>query len=964
MPARTVRWLSGRRVFPGRIPGSTLRRAAFVTGFFVAAGTPALAQSTARASGKPTVTPDDYGKWETLGPGTLAPDGRWLAAPIRRVNEHDELRIHQVGSDSVIVVPEATDPVFSADSRWVAFSVGRSPEERKALERNDEPVPTDLGLVDLESGARTTVSGVASFTFGAGGAYLLMRREPDRGDTDREAGRSGARGEEDGGAGATIVIRDLAAGTDATFADVTSAVWQDGGALLAFAVRGADDVGNGLQLYDPRSGTLRSLDAAPAAYERITWRKGHADLAALRSFTDSTRAGSSHVVLVWRELDGTPRPSLLDPRRTRAIGDTTRVVSYRPLVWADDGSAIFFGVKAWAPAQPEEKEASGPGAESRADGAAPTDSAPARPEEAERARVEIWHAKDRRVIAEQKRDAERDEHRSDIAVWHLDGGEVRVLTDETLEEPEVVAHGTLITAKDTRPYARARMFGRNSADLYTVDVRTGSRRRVARDVTYANGASPEGHYLLTFEDGAYHAYDALTGEGLTLAVPSGVVWVNAEYDHPVPRKPPFGFAGWTVDDQAVLVYDRYDVWRLGLDGSAQRLTKGREKQIVYRYVDLDPEEDGIDLDGDVYFRMEAEWTLHSGYARLRGGHVARLVYRDDNVARLIRADSAAVFAYLVQDFDDSPDYYVATADFRHPRRVTATNPFQSRYAWGHSALIEYRNPTGRRLKGALLYPANYDPAERYPMIVYIYEIRSWAAKRYAVPTQRNYYDPAVWTARGYFVLEPDIVFEPRNPGVSAARTLEAAVAAVADLGVIDPARVGLVGHSWVGYETAFVATNTDIFAAAVAGAPLTDLVSMYGAMFWVAGAPETGHFEVGQERMAVPFWKDLDAYVRNSAVFNIEALETPILVEVGDADRNVNPVQGMEYYNAARRAGKPLVMLMYHNEDHGLRRKANQADYQDRILQWFGHYLKGRPGPAWITEGVPYLQQRKWKGGR
>ena len=193
------------------------------------------------------------------------------------------------------------------------------------------------------------------------------------------------------------------------------------------------------------------------------------------------------------------------------------------------------------------------------------------------------------------------------------------------------------------------------------------------------------------------------------------------------------------------------------------------------------------------------------------------------------------------------------------------------------------------------------------------------------------------------------------------QTIEAAVEEVLKTGLVDPARVGLVGHSWGGYQAAYAVTQTDIFSAAVAGAPLTNLISMYGAIFWNTGFPEAGHFEIGQERMEVPYWEDPDAYIRNSPVFNVKSLNTPLLVEVGDADGNVDMRQGIEYYNVARRAGKQLVLLAYEGENHGLAKKHNQIDYHRRILTWFGHYLKGEPVPQWISDGVPYLEQDKMR---
>ena len=433
------------------------------------------------------------------------------------------------------------------------------------------------------------------------------------------------------------------------------------------------------------------------------------------------------------------------------------------------------------------------------------------------------------------------------------------------------------------------------------------------------------------------------------------------YDNPVPELPSYGVSGWTDGDASLLVYDEFDVWELPVEGMPGRLTDGRDEEIVHRIARLDPDADPVDLDEGVYLTLRGKWTLYHGVARLRGDRVERLIYQDDNVARLTKAKSADVYAYVAQDFDDSPDYFVGD-DFAEAHQVTRTNPFQADYAWGYTELIPYTNHNGVRLHGALFYPANYDPSRTYPMIVYIYEFRSRNAKLYSVPTHRSYYNSSVWTAEGYFVLQPDILFDSRDPGVSSAKTLERAVAAVVETGMVDPEKVGLVGHSWGGYQAQFVPTYTDVFAASVAGAGISNLVTMYGSIFWVAGAPESEHIEVGQERMEVPYYVDPEAFMRNSAVFNIESLNTPLLLEVGDSDQNVDWRQSIELYNVARRAEKTLTMLVYHGEDHGLSQEENQADYQRRILEWFDHYLKGEEAARWIDQEIPWLEQKETVG--
>jgi dipeptidyl aminopeptidase/acylaminoacyl peptidase len=245
------------------------------------------------------------------------------------------------------------------------------------------------------------------------------------------------------------------------------------------------------------------------------------------------------------------------------------------------------------------------------------------------------------------------------------------------------------------------------------------------------------------------------------------------------------------------------------------------------------------------------------------------------------------------------------------------------------------------------------------MIVQIYEIESNQLHNWTAPSERTTYNPAVWTEHGYFVLRPDIVFKPRDPGVSALDCVTAAVKKVLESGMVDAKHVGLTGHSWGGYETTFIVTHSDLFAAGVVGGALTNLSSSVGEIYWNTGAPETNHVEVSQERMQVPLYEDPAAYIRNSATFVANKLSAPLLMEVGDHDGASDWHQDIEFYNAARRAGKPCLMLVYEGENHSVAQKANQIDYHRRINAWFDHYLKGAPAEDWMTRGVTVLERER-----
>ncbi len=183
-----------------------------------------------------------------------------------------------------------------------------------------------------------------------------------------------------------------------------------------------------------------------------------------------------------------------------------------------------------------------------------------------------------------------------------------------------------------------------------------------------------------------------------------------------------------------------------------------------------------------------------------------------------------------------------------------------------------------------------------------------------------------------------------------------ALQAAIDTGVVDPEHVGIHGHSWGGYQSAFLVTQTDAFAAVATGAPLTNMISMYASIYWNSGSSDGAIFESSQGRFEGGPWDYLDAYERNSPVYHAENIQTPILLLHNDQDGAVDWNQGIEYYNTIRRLGKPIVMLQYVGENHGLAKQANRKDYTIRMREFFDHFLKGAPAPAWWTEGVPYIE--------
>ena len=912
---------------------SALRRLAAVSlaAVSLAAALPLSAQDP------PRVAPEDYGRWENLGPALLSPHGDWVAYTVSRVDETAELRVRRLSEDSTRVFPWGGAPGFAPDGRWLAWTVGLSPEEIERLDGEGEALREGAALLDLATGEMREFESVSEWSFDSSGRFLALRGNPPG---------------EPAGKGADLRIVMLATGSETGFGNVAEMAWSSSGSRIAMVIATGTDLGNGVQVYDAGSGTLRSVDASGARYRGLAWRDDAADLAALRSREDASAEGSAYDVLAWRGLDRRPEMVVLG-EGAAGIADALEVVDRAPR-WSDDGGMISIGLRPREETDAQDTGATGSG-EADAD---ETGSAGSEDDEPELPGLQIWHSGDVRIFPQQQAAEGRDANRSLLAVWHLDENRVVTIGSDLMADATLL-HGWEFALEDiAESYPFGAMFGRPYHDVWSIDVDSGERRRLLTRVRYEwPGAG--GRWLVSYDGADYWSLEVATGERRDLTSNLPTSFADTEYDTPTDVVPPFAFGpgGWLEDDGGVLLYDKHDVWRVPLDGSgATRLTAGAEAGVTHRVARL-PDDDtpGVDPGASLFFTLYDEKTEQRGYARLApgwDGPAETLVFEDALVGGLARADSANVLLYRAEAFDDPPDYFVGPSDPADAVQVTDINPFIAEAAWGRAELVDFTSEGGRDLQAVLLYPAGYEAGSAVPTIVYTYEMLSPQMHRFSAPSERDYYNFTAWTQHGYAVLLPDIVYRARDPGVSALESVRAAVARAVDMGVTDPDAVGLIGHSWGGYQATYLPTRTDIFAASVAGAPLTDFVSFMGAIHWNPGIPEVDHWETGQARMEVPFWEDPEAHRRNSPIHEVHNLETPLLMAFGDDDGVVDWDQGTEFYNFARRAGKQMVLLVYEGEDHGLREEANQKDYHRRILEWFGHYLKGDPAPSWITDGV------------
>lgn len=868
-----------------------------------------------------TIPVDDYGKWERINRGaSFSNDGSWLQYVTINNNKDKKLFIVNTKTKKAKEIDNAESAEFSVNSKWLAYAKVLS---GKASEKAKKEAPNKLGVINLITNDSLEFLDVVNYKFSGSESYLSMKRQKNKSNT--------------------LIVKNLETGLEVTFGNVKEYVWQDNGTLLAMLINTTDKVGNGIQLYNPITGNLKVLDQKEEAYSGLKWRKKSSDLFVSRKNIDENYKVSSNDLLYWKDLNSTLSFKVFNQNSFSNFPKDTKI-NNKSVLFSDDGNIVYFNTEYRKPKEKKEED-------KKEKSVTDDDEAPA---------LEIWNSSDAVIIPAQKKNSR---FGFKLAAWNVNNNSFYKIENELVERIRLQTDTDVSIGQDQTPYEFEGMFGRPSSDLYIVNNKNGNRKKVVTKANRYWSISPNNQFFVYLNNDHLHLYNVKKDQSINITKNINDQFIDVENDHPTPQKPAFGFVAWSSDSKSYLINSEYDVWQIFINGSKpKKITQGKEKGIIYRYYNFDREEEYFDIEQSVYFSMRNKLTKASGLANGKlGKKITTLIYKEASVSGFLKAKESNNFAFVEQTYTQSLNLFITNStSFKSPKKISNTNTFQKNYAWGKAELITYTNALGKEAQGILYYPANYKKGNKYPMITYIYEKLSDRFHSYIAPSRTSYYNTTVWSQNGYFVLNPDIEFIAGDPGVSSAKTLESAVKAVVNKGDVDAKRVGLIGHSWGGYQAAFVPTQTDIFAASVAGAGLTELISMNLAVTPAfGGMPENAHFEVSQERMEVAPWVSPERYLRNSPVMNIESLNTPMLFEVGDNDTNVNWFQGIAYYNAARRAKKPFVLLVYAKEGHGLKNDKNRIDYQQRILTWFGHYLKGEKAEDWVLKGIPYAEQQR-----
>ena len=951
------------------------------------------AQQTAPAPAKRPLTHQDYDSWRSILASQVSRDGKFVAYAYVPQDGDGEIVVRNIatGVDWRAPrgyrppVPPPDDPgtniaefqaeqarllrpVFTADSRFIVFTTEPTKAEvnkAKKEKKKPEDMPKNgLSIMDLSNGTVTHVERVKSFRVPEDGAgfiaYLMEAAKPEAKPTtspDPEAspaaegspspatprgpsGRSGKKKEY----GTELVLRNTATGNERKFSDVLDFTISKDAKTLVFTTSSRKDETNGVYAVSTSSdGEPSTLLTGKGKYQKLTWDEENTELAFISDKEDAEAKQPKFRVYYW---------NLKDPQATEIVSVSSPgfrkefVVSERAnLNFSLDGSHLFLGTA--PPPEPEKN---------------PDEEIPAD----EKVLVDLWHWKDDYVQPVQRVRAEQDRNRSYRAVFDLQAKKFVQLADDTMDTLTPSNDGTYAIGSDNRKYRTISDYDPGFTDYYLVNTSDGSRKPLLTKQRGGVSLSPGAKYVVYFDGKDWYSYSIANGTTVNLTKDIAVRFYNEDND--VPSTPgPYGVAGWTKDDVNVLIYDRFDIWQMAPDGSRTRnLTDGagRKEHVALRYVRLDPKERSIDPDKPMLLSADNEDTHDAGFYRDKVNSDAlpqKLLMAAKDFGNPTKAKDADVLIMTASRFDQFPDIWVTNNTFRELKRVSNGDAQRAAFNWGTAELVSFKSADGVPLKGLLLKPDNFDPRKKYPMIVYIYERLSQGLHQFRNPGPGTSINPTYYVSNGYLIFMPDIVYTIGYPGQSALKCVLPGVQAVVDKGYVNENAIGIQGHSWGGYQIAYMVTQTNRFKAAAPGAVVANMTSAYSGIRWGTGLPRQFQYERQQSRIGGSLWEYPLRFLDNSPIFRADRVETPLLMIHNDEDDAVPWYQGIEYFLALRRLGKEAYLFSYNGEKHGLRKRINQKDYTRRLQEFFDHFLKGAPAPEWMEKGIPYLQREKEK---
>ena len=911
---------------------------------------------------------EDYDSWKSISSPAISIDGAWvlyLETPqdgdavlvVKNIKDKKTYR-HIIGYTGEGTDAErAAVPQFSFDSSHVIFLISVNEEAvkkaKKAKEKKDKKKPKkNLGIMSLVDGDVTVVEEIKDFKLpeDAGGWLAYLKEEAPKPEKKEKAEKEEKAKKEEEPAkeeekkeekekekrkyGTPLMLRSLQDGSEKEFSDVMEYFLAKNGESLYYLVSSEKSPdSDGVYTVQTAGGHITPLLTGKGVYSKLTLDKNQTRLAFL-SDRDNEREDESIFSLYGCQKGQTQASLWVSHTRQSNFPEGMAVSDKSDISFSEDGRVVLFGIKAAPESKKEDED-----------------------EEEEKAKFDLWHWNDPYPQPQQKQMAKRVRDNTWESVYHIDSKTFVKLADKDIPDVQLSDNGKIAFAQTIWPYTKRVSYDGSYYDIYIIDPKTGKKTLVKQDLYGRARLSPNGKYVSWFKKGDWYVYNVAAQTTVNVTKSVDISFEQHDWDRPEP-KGSYGMAGWTDGDAAFLVYDRYDIWEFLPDGSKARMITegfGRDNGLSLRYLRLDREEKTINPKKPILLKAVNQNTMAEGFFRERvngSQKPAKLAMWDRSIRPLIKAKKAERMLFARSTFEEYPDLWVCDGDFRNPEKITDLGRQMEPFLWGRSELRDFLSADSKPLKGILIKPENFDAQKKYPLMVFIYETLHTGRHRFRNPSPGSSVNTAYYVSNGYVIWQPDIEYDTGYPGKDAMKCVLPGIHMLIREGYIDPEAIGIQGHSWGGYQIAYMITQTNIFAAAESGAPVSNMTSAYGGIRWGSGMVRQFQYERTQSRLGDSLWKVPLRYLENSPVFWADKVQTPVLIMHNDEDGAVPWYQGIEFIMALRRLEKEAYMFNYNGEAHGLRKRVNQEDWTIRMAEFFDHHLKGAPMPEWMKNGI------------
>ena len=870
---------------------------------------PAFAQNASKS-----LTIDDLVTWQRITDREISDNGKWVACKMEPWEGDATVYLYAAQGQETATFSPADKFAFSASSGYlvVTQTPGKSTvDSLKVLKTKEDKMPMNTLVIYSVAGKKETIDSLKTFKLADEADWIAYQR-----------GRKDS----------TLYVRSLDGSKTFQFPTVTDFQFAKKSGMLYYTSAAEGEAG--IFTLNPEKGSPALIKEGKGVFKQTTFDEKGERLAFLYC---ADKDSSYKALSLWLSEHNAPAKEIAT-RGNKAFPAEWVINENGMLQFSKSASRLFFGTSP----EPRQKDT--------------TQLAENRPN------VQVWSWDEPVQYTVQNYNKEKDLKKSYQAVYNLGNGSIFQLANEELPNIQLGNEGDapLALLSTSRPYSLSSMWeARTRSDYYTVSLDNGERKQIAQADYGRFRLSPQGKYAYWYgeTDSCWYTIALAEGKRYRLTTPESFPAWDEEND--VPDYPyAHGAAGWTANDQNLLIYDRYDIWKFDPTAATPPINltvNGRKEKLSYRLEQLDKEARFIDLGKLQLLKGFNEATKGYGFynARLSAPAAPKTLLAGNYMLRSInKAKNTDDVIYTMETFQQYPDIHYSTLAFKKSVQLTQG------FIWGTAELVSWISLDGRPLEGVVYKPANFDPNKKYPMMVNFYERNSETLYNYRMPEpHRSTIDYHLYNSNEYVIFNPDIRYVDGYPGESCYNCLMPGITMMIAKGYIDEKGIGAQGHSWGGYQVAYLATRTNLFSAIESGAPVVNMFSAYGGIRWGSGMARSFQYEHTQSRLGATPWSSPLRYLENSPLFTMDKVQTPILIMHNDADGHVPWYQGIEYFVAMKRLGKPCWLLNYTGEPHWPMHMANRIDFQRRMFQFFNHYLKNDKMPKWMSEGVPAVEQ-------